>query len=255
MKLTLPISHLINTENYLQVPGVQALEFKKEQPIFDYSGPLFFHSSKGVIDEDFLDYFNDLLPYLKSHKFSHFSFDIGPAAERCKTENYYYVAESEALTAEEITRISAERIGYVKKLFGGVVALENLNYFPTSAYDHVCDPDFISKIVRENEVHLILDVAHAMISAHNLNFSPEDYFTRLPLDRVKELHLSAHGMRDGKWRDLHNRPNDETYELLEMLASHVSKDTYLIIEFYKDFSQLIEIYKEADDWLKAKATA
>jgi uncharacterized protein (UPF0276 family) len=255
MKLTLPISHLINIENYLQVPGVQALEFKKQQPIFDYSGPLFFHSSKGVIDADFLDYFNVLIPYLKSNKFSHFSFDIGPAAERCRTEDYYYVVESEVLTGEEVSRITAERLSHVKKSFDGVVALENLNYFPTSAYDNVCDPDFISDIVRGNDVYLILDMAHAMISAHNLNFSPEDYFTRLPLDRVKEIHLSAHGMLDGKWRDLHNRPNNETYELLEMISGHVDKDTYLIIEFYKDFSELIEIYKEVDDWLHSKAVA
>ena len=54
MILTLPISHLINADNYLQVPGVNALEFKKQQPILDYSGPLFFHSSKGIIDEDFI---------------------------------------------------------------------------------------------------------------------------------------------------------------------------------------------------------
>ena len=33
MILTLPISHLINSENYLQVPGVEALEFKKRQPM------------------------------------------------------------------------------------------------------------------------------------------------------------------------------------------------------------------------------
>ena len=255
MILTLPVSHLIDAQNYEKIPGVKALEYKKEQPVIDYSGPILFHSGKGVTDHDFVDYFNALLPYLKSHKFSHFSFDIGPAAERCKTEDYYYVVESEVLSAEKIIQISSERLGYVKKLFDGVVALENLNYFPTSAYDHVCDPDFISKIVRENDVYLILDIAHAMISAHNLNFSPEDYFTRLPLDRVKEIHLSAHGMLDGKWRDLHNRPNNETYELLEMLNRHVKKDTYLIIEFYKDFSELIEIYQEVDDWLNSKTTA
>jgi len=255
MILTLAVSHLIDAKNYQKIPGVKALEYKKKQTVFNYSGPLFFHSNKGVTDHDFVDYFNDLIPYLKAHKFSHFSFDIGPAAERCKTEDYYYVAESKVLSAEEISNITAKRLSLVKKSFDGIVAVENLNYFPTSAYDHVCDPDFISKIVRDNDIYLILDMAHAMISAHNLNFSPEDYFTRLPLDRVKEIHLSAHGMLDGKWRDLHNRPNRETYELLEMLKSHVKNDAYLIIEFYKDFAELIEIYQEVDDWLSSMAKA
>ena len=84
MILTLPISHLINAENYLQVPGVHALEFKKKQPILDYSGPLFFHSGRGIIDEDFIDYFDNLLPYLNENKFQHFSFDLGPATPKTK---------------------------------------------------------------------------------------------------------------------------------------------------------------------------
>ena len=253
MNLTLPVSHLISADNYYKIPGVKALEYKKEQPVFDFSGPKFFHSGKGATDHDFIDYFDALLPYLKSHNFSHFSFDVGPAAEYCKTEDYYYVAESDVLSAEELTQITSKRLDYVKERYDGIIALENLNYFPTSAYAHVCDPDFISSIVKGSEVYLILDIAHAMISAHNLGIPPETYFTRLPLERVKEIHLSAHGYLDGKWRDLHNRPNDETYQILEMLKGYVKSDTYLIVEFYKDFSELIDIYQEVDDWLKSKA--
>ena len=62
-------------------------------------------------------------------------------------------------------------------------------------------------------------------------------------------------MLGGKWRDLHNRPNSETYKILEMLSGFIKKDTYLIIEFYKDFSELIEIYKEVDEWIKTKVQA
>ena len=148
MILTLPISHLINSENYLQVPGVEALEFKKRQPILDFPGPLFFHSGKGVIDEDFISYFDDLLPYLNENRFEHFSFDLGPATPKARIKDYYYVAEGEVLTAAEIFETARERLTYVKKHFKGLVALENLNYFPTSAYSHVCDPDFFSKVVR-----------------------------------------------------------------------------------------------------------
>ena len=60
---------------------------------------------------------------------------------------------------------------------------------------------------------------------------------------------------DDKLMRLNVYSNNETYELLEMLNRHVKKDTYLIIEFYKDFSELIEIYQEVDDWLDSKTTA
>ncbi len=253
MILTLPVSHLIDENNYRKIPGIKALEYKKEQPVLDFLGPQFFHSSKGVIDYDFIDYFDALLPYLKSNDFSHFSFDIGPAAEFVKTKDYYYVAESKVLSAQELARIAGERIAYIKDRFDGSVALENLNYFPTSAYAHVCDPEFISQVIRDNGVYMILDIAHAMISARNLDIEPEKYFERLPLDRVKEIHISAHGFVDGKWRDLHKRPNAETYKILEMLSGHLKNKTYLIIEFYKDFSELVEIYEELGEWVQVKA--
>ncbi|SVE57671.1 uncharacterized protein METZ01_LOCUS510525, partial [marine metagenome] len=157
MILTLPVSHLINSNNFREVPGYKALEYKKEQPFLGFSGPCLFHSGNGVIDHDFIDYFDAILPYLTAHNFSHFSFDIGPAAENVKTEDYYYVAESEVLPYEEIIQIAAKRIDYVKARFDGIVALENLNYFPTSAYAHVCDPDFISQVILDNDVYMILD--------------------------------------------------------------------------------------------------
>ena len=141
---------------------------KKNSRFLIFPALSFFHSGKGATDHDFIDYFDALLPYLKLHNFSHFSFDVGPAAEYCKTEDYYYVAESEVLSAEELTQITSKRLDYVKERYDGIIALENLNYFPTSAYAHVCDPDFISSIVKGSEVYLILDIAHAMISAHNL---------------------------------------------------------------------------------------
>ena len=250
MILTLPVSHLINSENYQNVPGVRALEFKKQQPVFYYDGPLFFHSGKGLIEEDFISYFDNLLPYLNGNKFKHFSFDLGPATSRVTIEDYYYVSEDNVLTAEEILTISKERLDYVKKRFNGTVALENLNYFPTSAYSHVCEPDFFSEVIRENDVYWILDIAHAMISAHNLGIDWQEYFLRMPIDRVKEIHLSAHGKINGKWRDLHLRPNELTYEILQFVQKNLKNRPYIIVEFYKDFAELVEIYQEVSEWLK-----
>jgi len=250
MILTLPISHLINSENYLKVPGVRALEFKKKQPVFDYPGPLFFHSGKGIMDEDFIVFFDDLLPYLNENTFKHFSFDLGPATQKVSMKDYYYVAEDKVLTAEELLHISRDRLSYVKNLFKGIVALENLNYFPTTAYSHVCDPGFFAKVVRENDVYCILDIAHAMISAHNLGIDWQDYFMQMPLERVKEIHLSAYGIVGGKWRDLHERPNNETLKVLDFIWGKLTTEAYLIIEFYKNFEDLVEIYNEISLWIK-----
>ena len=79
---------------------------------------------------------------------------------------------------------------------------------------------------------------------------PETYFTRLPLERVKEIHLSAHGYLDGKWRDLHEKPNNETLKVLQFIWEKLTAEAYLIIEFYKNFEDLVEIYDETSLWIE-----
>ena len=69
------------------------------------------------------------------------------------------------------------------------------------------------------------------------------------MDRVVEIHLSAHGVVDNQWRDLHERPNSGTYKILEFIQKGLEREPYLVIEFYKDFSELIDIYREVGEWI------
>ena len=105
---------------------------------------------------------------------------------------------------------------------------------------------FFSKVIRENDVYCILDIARAMISAHNLSIGWQDYFSRMPLDRVKEIHLSAHGKINGNQRDLHERPNNGTLKVLQFIWEKLTAEAYLIVEFYKNFEDLVDITAQAD---------
>ena len=242
MILTLPVGDLINRDNFHQIPGINALEYKDTIPVLDNKLESIFHSGYGIVQEEFLSYFESIVDYLNENNIKLFSFDIGPAAEKVQTEDYY-IAKSEVLLKNKIKKIVRQRLEYIRKKFHGDIALENLNYFPTSAYSHVCESDFISDVVRDNEVYMVLDIAHAIITANNMGIDKYEYITSLPLDRIKEIHLSAPGIVDGKWRDLHEEPDSQEYEVLRSILNNINVDPYLVIECYKNFPAIENCYK------------
>ncbi len=69
--------------------------------------------------------------------------------------------------------------------------LENIPMFPNLAHMHVTDPDFIADVIEQTGCGLLLDLAHARVSADVLGHDVYDYVSQLPLERVVELHLSG----------------------------------------------------------------
>lgn len=69
--------------------------------------------------------------------------------------------------------------------------LENLPLFPNLAHLHICEPDFVAQVIEETGCGLLLDLAHAQVSADVLGYEIHDYLSRLPLHRTVEIHLSG----------------------------------------------------------------
>jgi uncharacterized protein (UPF0276 family) len=224
--------------------GVQALEYHNTDCVLDRGLPSLFHDGRGIIEEGFLDHFDSISWFLNENEIRLFSFDLGPAAEKVAVEDYYYISESEILTKDEIKTLIRQRLNYIRERFIGELAFENLNFFPFPAYAHVCEGDFISEVVHENDAFLVLDVAHAEISARNFGMTLEDYISKLPLERVKEIHLCSPGIVDGNWRDLHRKPCVREFELLDWISEKVLYDPYVVVEYYGDFDGIKSAYQE-----------
>lgn len=243
MILTLPVSNLISKDNYFLMPRIEALEYREPQPVLDNEIESLFHSDYGIVQKEFIDYFDSILDYLAENRIKMFSFDLGPAAEKVEIEDFYYIARSKLLSRDELYEKIQSRLSYIKSNFNGCIALENLNYFMPTAYNHVCEANFINDIIRKNKVFFVLDIAHAIVTSHNLGIDAYEYISSLPLERVREIHLSAPGIKDGQIRDLHGIPSAKEYELLNFIRSQLVGEPYLVVEYYKDFVKLQEIYK------------
>jgi uncharacterized protein (UPF0276 family) len=133
---------------------------------------------------------------------------------------------------------------------GVPLLLENLDYNPTGAYEHICLPAFIDELVTGTSTFLLLDLAHAEISATALAMPMEDYLAALPLDRVRQIHVSGPRWRDGRLRDVHEPLRDEDYMLLQQILEH-TQPWAVTLEYTRDANLLCEQIERLRDLLTA----
>jgi uncharacterized protein (UPF0276 family) len=63
------------------------------------------------------------------------------------------------------------------------------------------EPDIISKVVEETGCGLLLDISHAIIASHYIGMDTYEYFSRLPTDKVLEMHFAGIHRIKGVWTD------------------------------------------------------
>lgn len=111
--------------------------------------------------------------------------------------------------------------------------LENLPRCLNHAHDHVCEPDFIAHVLQETGCGLLLDVAHARVSAFILGYDVYDYLARLPLEKTVEIHVSGPREEGGILTDRHEAMTQPDYEVLAYVLRH-SSPKMVSLEYWRD---------------------
>lgn len=129
--------------------------------------------------------------------------------------------------------------------------LENLDYQTTGAYAHICEPAFVRELIEATGTYLLLDLAHAQVSADRLGMDVTTYLAGLPLDRVRQLHVSGPRLQDGVLVDAHEPLRDEDVRLLqEMLWA--TAPWALTLEYGRDEAELVRQVELLRDVLGAE---
>jgi len=146
------------------------------------------------------------------------SFHLGFSSEQVGTEgidNHNYAMGRVLSRDETFERISLSLTtisGKFKKMgYKGKILIENLDYHPTGAYEHICEPTFISKVAEHTGCLILLDVAHTIISSHYLGIKAIDFVEEIGVDSIYEVHVNSPLYRDGEWHDI----NQPFYQLKE----------------------------------------
>ncbi|MEO8392240.1 MAG: DUF692 family multinuclear iron-containing protein, partial [Chloroflexota bacterium] len=152
-----------------------------------------------------------------------FSTGIGASAEpQGQTLPFWRGADASALqTREQVTANILRNARRLKDWLGIPLLLENYNYHATNAYEYVCEPDYFSSLIEQIDCGVLLDLSHAQISAHNMGWGhPTRYLEALPLDRVREIHVSHPEIRDGQMLDMHYPIQQSDMDLLRWVLAH-----------------------------------
>jgi uncharacterized protein (UPF0276 family) len=93
------------------------------------------------------------------------------------------------------------------------------------------DPEIITRICQQCDVGLLLDLAHLRVAAWHRKETTSEYLQKLPLDRVKEIHVCGPVMDPVEGlRDRHLEMQEVDYELLAE-ALQVTNPAFVSLEY------------------------
>lgn len=109
------------------------------------------------------------------------------------------------------------------------VMIENMDHNPM--YNRLCvmreavEPMFITEMCEKYDLKLLLDTAHASVSAWHLNMDVYDYMAQMPLERVQEVHLIGTQLtEDQGLKDMHTPLQDHDYQLMDWLMERITPE-------------------------------
>ncbi len=104
------------------------------------------------------------------------------------------------------------------------VILENIPWFGATGEFHrfSVDPKMICRAVREMGVGLLLDISHARIAAHYLGIDAREYIAMMPMEQLRELHVTGIRMHNGRLAD-HLELGDEDWAFFEWAMERIEK--------------------------------
>lgn len=161
-------------------------------------------------------------------------------------KNNQYHPNSSPLTIYDQLENTRKSVKKIKDIVGSFrnIGIENNNYYPTGAYDICTSTEFLISCYEDLGLHLLFDIAHAIVTCTNKNLSFENYAKKLLTNmECKQVHLCepsyTYGNKLPKAIDSHNLPSPKsTQDTLNIMRKWNIK--YLTIEYYKNADTLKE---------------
>lgn len=125
--------------------------------------------------------------------------------------------------SEKAVEWTVDRIKRAQDILGMRIGIENASYYVAPPGAEMSEAEFISRIVREADCLLHLDVNNIYVNSQNFGFDPLAFMDALPLERTCYIHVAGHYVEpDGLLIDTHGAEViDPVWSLLETAYQHV----------------------------------
>lgn len=248
MKLTTPISHLFNDhENAIKIiESSDFLEARERTANLRFNNTTHYHIDFDLnlgINEKQIQFLIDNVQPRNEIEF--ITFQASRDCEKIKSKNGIYYPESQAFTLEEQLKNTKQSILKIQNILGKdrKIGIENNNYYPTGAYDICTSSEYISEIVNTLNCHLLLDIAHALVTCANKEISFEKYTNSLlKTEKCSQIHICQpkylYNHKKIMAIDSHDIPSFELTDLSIKICKEWNIN-FITIEYYKDAEILI----------------
>ena len=138
----------------------------------------------------------------------------------------------------------------VRRKLGRPFALENVTYSFPAPNSSLSEADFLRRITEETDCTLLLDVTNVFNNAYNHGYDPIEFFDKLPMERVSQMHLAGgHKREDGRWEDSHSAPvMPEVWPLFDEAVKRATNLRAVVLERdskLKPFSSVMDDIRKA----------
>lgn len=147
---------------------------------------------------------------------------------------------------EETLQHFSERITQIQDILGTRILVENVSSYLTYQSSTISEAEFIAELLSRTDCDLLLDINNVYVNAVNHGFSASDYLQKIPMQRVREIHLAGYEDRDTYLLDAHNnRVSAPVWELYEQVISEY-QNIPTLIEWDNDIPPFAVLREEAD---------
>lgn len=168
-----------------------------------------------------------------------YSLHLGFSCADVDFEDEAMQARSHLLPRDVVLSRSITVLNQLVETLNVPVLIENLDYNPTGAYEYVCEPTFIAGVIEQTPTFLLLDLAHARVTASAFGVDVRAYLQELPLNKVRQLHINRPGWQAGRLVDAHIDLEDEDYELLEWVLTKTNP-LAITLEYNRAEDRIVE---------------
>ncbi len=116
---------------------------------------------------------------------------------------------------EEAAALCAQRLVECRDALDLPLAIENVSYYAPCG-DPALEADLCVEVLERADARMLLDVNNVIVNSRNHGFDPFAFVDRIPPERVVQIHVAGHLVRDDRLRiDTHGEPvPTEVHDLL-----------------------------------------
>ncbi|MDR3683479.1 MAG: DUF692 domain-containing protein [Geothrix sp.] len=145
----------------------------------------------------------------------------------------------------EAVRHTVARVRELQSRLPVPLLLENITYYAELGDAEMEEADFITAVLEGADAGWLLDVNNVYVNALNFGFDPKEWLSRMPLDRVAQLHIAGHKKFGSITVDTHGAAViDPVIDLMQWTLARLGRPVPVLLERDNHIPDLDELLAE-----------